>query len=115
MIRRKNAFRTETRENIRGGEGTIFIEHLLESKEYFNKGRMFSKITIAPGCSVGEHTHTGEIEAFYILKGEATVTDNGQTSVLRAGDVLYTQDGGSHSLTNNADTDLEYLAIIISK
>ena len=115
MIRRNHELRKEFRENVRGGQGNVTLEHILEPEDIFNKGRLFAKITVEPGCGVGEHQHTGEMEGFYILRGEATVEDNGQTFVLKEGDVLYTHDGGSHSLYNSGKTTLEYLAIIISK
>ena len=91
------------------------MEHLLEvGKDEFNgKGRLFAKNTLKPGWSVGYHKHEGDAEAYYILKGEAILDDNGEKVALKAGDLAYTPNGSSHSIENVGDTDLEFIALIL--
>lgn len=115
MIRRNGEFPVEVRERARGGEGSLKLEHLLTADEFFHKGRMIAKITLEPGCSMGQHKHEGEMELYYILSGEATVTDETEAKTLYPGDVMYTGDGGSHSIANAGKETLTLLAVIISK
>ena len=60
------------------------------------------------------HKREGSFEAFYILAGQGEVNDNGVRSGVRVGDVMFTDDGESHSIKNIGDSDLEYIALIIS-
>jgi len=113
LIKTEDDFRKEMRLCPRGGKGVLTIKHMLESEEYFAKGRMFAKAILEPGSSLGLHVHKNEMEFIYILSGVATVVDNGEKEILHRGDVLYTGDGDSHSIANNNNTDLEYIAIIL--
>lgn len=115
MIRRNGEFPVEVRQRARGGEGDLKVEHLLNQEEFFNKGKLMARITLEPGCSMGQHKHEGEMELYYILSGEATVTDETEVKTLYPGDVMYTGDGGSHSIANKGEETLTLLAVIISK
>ena len=112
MIRRKMDLSREIRENMRGGKGRIVIEHL-EKEGLPANGRLFAKIIVAPGGSIGRHRHDGESEIFYFLSGGGMVTDDGERIPVAAGDVLTTGDGHSHSVENTGDVDLEMIAVII--
>ena len=68
---------------------------------------------IPPGCSIGQHTHEGDFETYYILKGRARVNDNGVIAELGPGDMTQCRDGQFHSIENTGDSDLEYLAVIL--
>ncbi len=84
-----------------------------DKNELNGKGRMFAKITLPPGSSVGWHEHVGDSEAYYILRGQALVNDNGTEVELAAGDVVLTSDGESHSIANNGDQDLVFIALVL--
>lgn len=112
MIHRKDDYRVDIREKMRDGSGSVKIEHLWE-KELNSPTRMFSTITLEPGCSIGFHRHENEEEIFYILRGQALVDDNGCEAVLNPGDTILTGNGDGHSVANAGDTTLEMLAVII--
>lgn len=59
-----------------GDNEDIFYDWLL-SEEAKGHGRVFSKLVISPGVSIGYHEHIGELGVLYILSGEAIVNDNG--------------------------------------
>lgn len=99
--------------NMRGGKGTVEIRRFLEGEEFHGKGRLFGKITIKPGDSIGLHQHVGDCEAFYVLTGNGQYSDNGNLIDITSGDILYVDDGGSHSVENTANCDLELLALIL--
>ena len=66
------------------------MKPLLTPDEFRGKGRLLSHSVIFPGSSIGVHTHKGDFETYYILKGEGLVNDNGVVSPVGPGDVIYT-------------------------
>jgi len=113
MIRKAENQRNSSEFKLKGGEGTIRLKHFLEGQESYKTGRLFAVSIIPPGCSIGCHTHSGDFEIYYILKGTANVTDNGVSDVLYPGDSMICLEGESHSIENNGDCDLEYIAVIL--
>ena len=100
MIRRKDERPVNVFENRYGGAGAV-------------KGRLFSQITLAPGCGIGVHTHENEWEAFYILSGQAELTDNGEVHTLSPGDMHLCHAGHSHGVHNAGTEDVEMVALIL--
>lgn len=114
MIKKKAELPTETLFNFKGGDGSVTMEHFMDQKLANGMGRLFVKGTLSPGASVGLHKHDGDCELYYILEGEALVTDNGSEVVLGPGDVHFCPDGSSHALANSSpDNNLSYIAIIL--
>ena len=113
MIRRKEEAEVIDVEKAQGGNGHIFKNMMVNAPEMCGKGRMVARIVLPSGSSIGEHPHTEDAELYYILKGEAVVTDNDKTEVLHAGDALFTGNGNRHSITNKTDEDVEFLAVIL--
>ena len=72
MIRTQHECQVEYREHMRDGEGTVQITNFITGPAELNeKGRLFAKITLNPGCSIGYHIHEKDAELFYIMKGTA--------------------------------------------
>ena len=63
--------------------------------------------------SIGEHTHVGDNEIFYFLKGTGTYNDNGTYVKVGPGDTAICNDGELHGLVNDGDEPLEYIALIL--
>ena len=105
--------RTEVVEKMCGGEGHVIIEHILGEKELNGKCRLYAKVTIEPGCSLGYHEHHNESEIYFILSGQGDYDDNGTVRPVKAGDVTFTPDAHGHGMTNTGDTDLVFMALII--
>ena len=115
MLKRKASYPAESRENMRGGEGCVTIEKLLTPAELYEKGRMFAKITLLPGCSIGYHVHEDEMESYHILSGEAEYMEDGGGARLFAGDTTLTLSGQGHSIKNTGDSPLEIIALVLFK
>ena len=113
MIIKPNELKTELREHMRGGDGTVKITHLAVEKELYGKGRLFAQITLEPGCGIGYHTHDADSEIFHILSGKAIYSDNGAEKEVYAGDVLICPKGEGHSIKNAGDTDVVLTALIV--
>ena len=55
-----------------GGEGTVMMERLLDAPaEMLGKGRAYVRHTLAPGVTIGRHTHEHEMESMVIVSGRA--------------------------------------------
>ncbi len=99
---------------IRGGIGEAEMHLLLNGEgEMYKKGRMFNHMVLAPGNTIGYHSHSGDNEIFYILKGTGIYTDNGTEVRIRPGDVTVCNDGESHGLVNDGDEAIEFIALIL--
>ena len=116
MIRGARDCKIEYREHMRGGDGVVVITNYINGPEELNgKGRLFAKITLNPGCSIGYHVHEGDAELFYIMKGTAEYNDNGQIRTVTAGDVTICPAGEGHGIANKTEDIVELTAVIVYK
>lgn len=113
MIKRKNEFEKNVKEEMRGGDGKVLIEKLWDPEtELKANNRLFAKLTLEPGSSIGFHNHNDEEEVFVILNGVAEADDNGKKELLYPGDTILTGDGAGHSIKSVGDDRLEMIAVI---
>ena len=112
MVKTNEQMTIETRENMRGGDGTVTLKALFKAGEYDSKLRLFSRITLPAGASIGYHIHDGEEEFYYFLEGSAEYNDNGEIKAVKAGDATITKSGQGHSVKNTGDRTLELIAVI---
>ena len=116
MIRTAAECPVEYREHMRDGNGTVQITNLITSNAELNdKGRLFGRITLNPGCSIGYHIHETDSELFYILRGTGVYSDNGELRTVTAGDVTICPAGTGHGIANESDELLELVAVIVYK
>ena len=113
MIKRKEEIQGNVIANFKDGIGKVTIFDFLTEQEAGGIGRVFAKTVIEPGCSIGAHTHHGDMETYYILKGKALMSDNGQEVILGPGECQICPDGQSHSIKSIGEEPLEYIAIIL--
>ncbi|MGA2142019.1 MAG: cupin domain-containing protein [Brevinematales bacterium] len=112
MLIHPSEMRTELKEKMRGGEGTVKMTHLVEPEKLKN-ARLLARLTIASGSGIGTHEHSSETEYYIIQKGSGSVSDNGIIKDVKPGDVLITGNGDNHSIKNTGQDDLELIAVII--
>ena len=115
MVKRKSEYQILQKEHICGGDGMLTAEFLLSPAELYDKGRVFSKMTLEPGSSIGYHIHEGEMESYFIISGKAEFGDNGETVTLLPGDTTLTLSGEGHSIRSIGETALEFIALILHK
>ena len=116
MIRKANECSIEYKEHMRDGDGTVMLTSLIGSDADLNqKGRLFSIITLNPGCSIGYHLHEGESELFYIIKGTACYLDGSPDNEVSvsAGDVTICPPGEGHGIGNRTDEVVQLVALIL--
>ena len=114
MIKKAQEFAPDYRENMRGGEGIVELTSFVTPEDLNNKGRLFAKITLKPGCSIGYHVHEADAEIFYMLTGTAEYSDNGDIKTVAAGDVMICPTGTGHSICNKSDSVAELIAVIVN-
>jgi mannose-6-phosphate isomerase-like protein (cupin superfamily) len=113
MIKRHGDMEKEVRERMRDGTGSVEFVHIVRKEELKGRTRLFARLRIPPGSSIGYHTHDSEEEVYYILQGTASVTDQGVTTSVGPGDAVLTGGGGGHSIANQGSETLELLAVIL--
>ena len=111
MLYKKETHMPEYREHMRGGNGAVELTPL--AGQIPKNLRLYSLIRLAPGASIGYHVHENETELFHFLSGSGAADDNGTKLRVSAGDTLSTPSGFGHSVENDGDEDLVFLAAIV--
>ena len=117
MIRKVEGVEAEC---LAGGKGKATRYVILPKEELDGLGRLYARIVLQPGSSIGWHQHEKDTEPYYILRGEGdfiegrSENDKNVTRV-HAGDVCTIDVGQWHSLENNSDGELEFMALIYNK
>jgi mannose-6-phosphate isomerase-like protein (cupin superfamily) len=114
MIVRRESMQTEVKEQMRGGKGSVHYAYFVPNGAEKN-ARMLAELTLEPGSSIGCHQHDNETEYFIFIAGTGLVVDNGEEFPIKAGDVMITGNGGSHSVENNGSVPLVFNAIIVAR
>ena len=114
MVIQKSSYPVRTVEHMLDGDGCFVIEDILLPDQMHNRGRLFAIGTLAPGHSVGMHTHTQDMEICFFLSGTGLVEEDGADAVaVRAGDCNIVDVGHSHRIINTGSEDLKYIAVIL--
>jgi len=114
MLFRKQDQKVSYRENMRDGQGTIMFNELLPKQFLNGKGRLFSLITVEPGCSIGFHVHENESETYYVIDGSLVYNDNNEKEyVIQEGDCVYNGNMRGHSVRNEGKSKAVVLALIL--
>ncbi len=112
MIRKATEMETEIRYEMRGGKGDVKFLHAFKADEMTAPCRVCATLVLEPGCSIGQHTHNGEDEVYYILSGTGLLSDGTQSTVVTAGDAVLTGNGESHSIENIGEEPLKIFAVV---
>lgn len=113
MIVRREAMRTEIKEQMRGGEGKVHFAYFVPNDTEKN-ARMLAELSLEPGASIGYHQHDNETEYFFFIAGTGVAVDNGEEFPVKAGDVMITGNGGAHSVENTGAVPLVFNAIVVT-
>lgn len=113
MIRKAQECAAETREHMRDGLGTVKMTHFVNKEELYGKGRLFSRITLEPGCSIGWHVHETDSEIFFVERGCPVYNDGGEEKTVFPGDVLICPAGTGHAIANPTDETVDVIAVIV--
>lgn len=101
-------------EHAYGGEGYILKQPIIAGEELGEHCKMFSEVTLKPGCEIGYHEHHGDTETYFLTKGAGIYKDNDKEYPVEAGDVTFCKNGEGHGLKNTGDEDLVFTALILN-
>ena len=115
MLYRKASELTVTPiEHCMGGQGTVQMERLLDAPaEMLGKGRAYVRHTLAPGVTIGKHTHEHEMESMVILTGRARHILTGQEQLLEEGDLIAAMPGDTHEIACLGEEPLVLIAQVL--
>lgn len=113
MLRKNEQIIPTIREDVRGGTGRVYSYAFLKPEEACNKGRLFGKLVLPAGASIGMHRHTGEFEVYYVISGTGVVNDGRMDYRINPGDMYLCEDGNEHLLDNDGSEDLVIIALIM--
>lgn len=93
-------------DGFKGGKGPFITR-------FFDDGKVKIMHNVLPaGSKIGLHTHEGNCEVMYILKGAITFKYDGKTETAFAGEVHYCPCCHTHSAENLTTEDAEFFAIV---
>lgn len=99
--------------NFKGGDKELAANMFFDGTNRIFKGKL------APGATIGMHTHEDSCEVIFILEGNGTIVEREPdsstetASPVSAGHCLYCPKGHSHSLRNTATAgDLVFYAVV---
>ncbi|MCM1282737.1 MAG: cupin domain-containing protein [Muribaculaceae bacterium] len=96
----------KTISGFKGGSGDFV------SRMYVDENCKIMRAGLAPGASIGLHTHDTSSEIIYILKGEGRCLYDDGEERLAAGDCHYCPKGHMHSLINDGAEELTFFAVV---
>ena len=84
----------------------------ISAKMHVDDNLKLMKGTLPPKASIGIHTHENNSEVVFAISGEAKVTMDGKTEILKPGCVHYCPMGHSHGMENKKDEDFVMYAVV---
>lgn len=112
MIRRAGEMKTEVREKMRGGSGSVTVHHYFEKPEFAASVRLCARLVLPAGAGIGMHQHAGEDEVYIITRGSGVLDDGKDKKRVSAGDAVLTGRGESHAIHNDGREPMELVAVI---
>ena len=90
MFKMCSEMATEQRSRLGGnGVGSPSFRYLFSREELGERANMISVVTLQPGESISEHSHTENGEIYFVLSGSMTVTDDDESRELHPGDAEF--------------------------
>lgn len=112
MVITRASMRLVETDSCHGGKGKLTCTEMLA--DYDKNGPGFTYLhddVLAPGASIGEHTHHGNEEVYLVLEGHGTILVNGEPHAIGPGEMAITRDGHSHGLVNGPDAPMRLLVM----
>ncbi len=106
MILDFQTMQTSVIPHFKGGEKEV-------AAQMFSDGRVrILRGSLAPGATIGPHTHEDSSEIIYLLCGSGKVLIDGGEEPFTAGQCHYCPKGHTHSLVNDSGADLVFFAVV---
>jgi len=102
-------------EGMRGGQGTVQHRRALGPSVFRTAWSYVDHLLVPPGASVGRDVQADMSEVYYVMGGEGTVTLNGQTAPIRAGDAVPVRLGEAKAFAATGSAPLEMMVIGVAR
>ena len=87
------------------------IDAQVEPKFQCLKGITYVSLAhLQPGLAYEPHKHEDHEEVYYIIKGQGSIKIGGRSEKFRDGDIIYIPEKVVHSIANDGDAMVEFLA-----
>jgi mannose-6-phosphate isomerase-like protein (cupin superfamily) len=114
-LKRHDAMHTGPLPNCHDGEGALDYTVVLDGSDAPGRHLKFMHDDVlAPGVTIGLHTHVDDEEYYYILEGRGVMTLDGERFEVQTGDITAVYPGGEHGLENTSDADLRMIVVCTS-
>ena len=70
------------------------------------------QVILQPGQEVGEHVTDKREEILIVLKGEATLVNEGNKIILKEHETYYIPEEKKHNVMNESDKELKYVYVV---
>ena len=109
----KNFLTTEKqiKENSHNGKGIVNLYEIWKEADFKSGVDFIDRVVVPPGSAVGFHTHGGNEEMYIVLEGQALMKIEDEEIAIRKGDMILNPAGGSHSLVNNSNENIDIIVI----
>ena len=95
--------------HFKDGEGQLHVQMYWDGETRAMHG------VLAPGASIGLHRHEANCEILFLLRGHATLLEDGERHSLIAGQATFCPNQHEHSLINTGAEDVEFYAAVIKQ
>lgn len=101
-LKRKDEINCIALDRCHDGEGVVLCQSLLDGLDSVKFPFMHCD-QIAPGVSIGCHTHTNDEEIYYLISGTGILTYDEVEYEMHAGDISLCNIGHSHGFLAKSD------------
>lgn len=106
MIIDFNQIAETVQKNFYNGEKELVASIFKDENNKILRGKLVA------GASIGLHTHETTSETIFIVKGKGKVLYEGKYESVNEGTCHYCPKGHSHSLINDSEDDLIFVAVV---
>lgn len=95
--------------------GEVTFRRLLGPNVFYTPWSFFDHVSIPAGGRISPAANPNMSEAYYVYKGAGTVTVNGETVAIKAGDAIPVDLNQAHTIAQTGSDRLELLVIGVAK
>ena len=91
------------------GEGLVRSARGLADQDFETNLQFVDYVEMPAGTSIGIHQHGDNEELYFLVEGEGVMTVDGREYLVRTGDLILNERGGTHGLRNESGAPIRLL------